>query len=227
MAGSTEVTNFHTTALDSDLLQFIKGPDGTWMQDNHTAQHELPCPKDSCLPPGLQARKRAMQDVDEWETQAPREPFPTGLLGTYLRNRMRLALEAGQPITSQVVDQALRDAVNEGCPELASAARLVSPPGASTRIASRPDVAVSQLKFPPELKHVGVGTVSWHSRGPSGDNATWARYDLGISCRAPQSCPASWQKAGSRWRPENSKVSSACFCMQLRLCISASTLTLT
>ena len=66
-----ELTDFYTTARESDLEKLQAGPDDTWLKDNDCAEHVLPLPAIDTLDSTTRDRFQFMQQVEAQWQEAP------------------------------------------------------------------------------------------------------------------------------------------------------------
>ena len=113
-------------------------------------------------------RAAVMRQVDADETKLG--PFPEGLVGVYLRNRLlRQREETGTAPALDDVTRLLEEAAALGGPELAeSAANLLETRGIPRKVGERPVVRLSDIAW---NSSIGAGTLTWTGVGH------WAMFD--------------------------------------------------
>ena len=117
-----------------------------------------------------------MREVDAAEQNLG--PYPSGLVGVYLRNRLlRQREETNQAPGLDDVTQLLEEAVALGGPELAEeAARLLEARGLHRKAGESPVVQLSPVTW---NSSIGAGTLTWNGVGQ------WAMFDYQDQLQIP------------------------------------------
>ena len=88
-----ELKEFSPAALEEQLRQTLKGPDARWTANHHRAkQQRAPLPDST---PELAKSKEVLRAIDT-DPKLKHIHEASGLLGCYLRNRVRAAIEADE-----------------------------------------------------------------------------------------------------------------------------------
>ncbi|CAK9112089.1 Uncharacterized protein SCF082_LOCUS51984, partial [Durusdinium trenchii] len=121
-------------------------------------------------------RAAHMREVDAAEQNLG--PYPSGLVGVYLRNRLlRQREETNQAPGLDDVTQLLEEAVALGGPELAEeAARLLEARGLHRKAGESPVVQLSPVTW---NSSIGAGTLTWNGVGQ------WAMFDYQDQLQIP------------------------------------------
>jgi hypothetical protein len=156
------------------MTAFVRGPDRSWMEDAH-AGRGVPRPVGPAADDDEAKRQELMEQLDRDENLAGyRRP---GLLGCYLRGRWLHAqlMPSGPPFDpDEALASYLEEAVDHGCPELATAAakeledqesdaasRHAGDSRTAKAAADDPDRAHVGPVYWDRPDHVGVGRLRW------------------------------------------------------------------
>ncbi|CAE7766394.1 rnf213a [Symbiodinium sp. CCMP2592] len=153
------------TDREETLGALLKDEGNNWWHDVDAAAATLTCPSSKFE---KSARADAMRVVDAAEPALG--PYPPGLVGVYLRNRLlRLREETGRAPELEDVTHLLEEAVSLGGPELSEeAAHLLEERGVHRKAGESPLVQLSGLTW---NSSIGAGTLTWKGVGH------WAMYD--------------------------------------------------
>ncbi|CAE7226211.1 TRPT1 [Symbiodinium sp. CCMP2592] len=158
-----DLDNVLPTDREETLGALLKDEGSNWWRDVDADAATLTCPSSKFE---KSARADAMRVVDAAEPALG--PYPTGLVGVYLRNRLlRLREETGRAPELEDVTHLLEEAVSLGGPELSEeAARLLEERGIHRKAGESPLVQLSGLTW-----NSTIGTLTWKGVGH------WAMYD--------------------------------------------------
>ncbi|CAE7297447.1 TRPT1, partial [Symbiodinium sp. CCMP2592] len=154
-----DLDNVLPTDREETLGALLKDEGSNWWRDVDADAATLTCPSSKF-------EKSARADAAE----PALGPYPTGLVGVYLRNRLlRLREETGRAPELEDVTHLLEEAVSLGGPELSEeAARLLEERGVHRKAGESPLVQLSGLTW---NSTIGAGTLTWKGVGH------WAMYD--------------------------------------------------
>ena len=157
-----ELTDFNPTELEEHLRLTMQGPDAKWLTNHHQAkQQRAPLPDST---PELARRKEVMHEIDT-DPALQHVAKATGLLGCYLRNRVRAAKEDD---TAYDVEALTAHAVDFGSPELAEAAEAFMKQHYSTTRQGRLPSARPRWAPSPGARTMSLDTAHLPSRASSG-----------------------------------------------------------
>ncbi|CAE7545999.1 unnamed protein product [Symbiodinium sp. CCMP2592] len=160
-----DLDNVLPTDREETLGALLKDEGSNWWHDVDAAAATLTCPSSKFE---KSARADTMRVIDAAEPALG--PYPPGLVGVYLRNRLlRLREETGRAPELEDVTHLLEEAVSLGGPELSEeAAHLLEERGVHRKAGESPLVQLSGLTW---NSSIGAGTLTWKGVGH------WAMYD--------------------------------------------------
>ena len=156
-----DVADVPLTDMEDALNTLRRGADFTWWDDAHAGEvaRSYDLPQERQHDPEVKGRTALMKRVDDdLSSLCPEMP---GILGVFLRNRLRLLIAGrpDQPVVAQDIQDLLEEACTSGGPLLADAAASLIESRGGEHVGSVSErVQLTEIRWGPNF---GQGTLHW------------------------------------------------------------------